>query len=103
MPTTTDKLHHSRNCQSSYTTHSALQRSTMQQSHGSHKIITNVVVEQVMAFLQGETDTQPVKAKQKPKGKAVVVGAGPAGLAAALHLQVNLHHDARLASMHDSI
>lgn len=45
---------------------------------------------QVMAFLQGERDAKPVKAKPKTKGKVIIVGAGPAGLAAALHLKVGI-------------
>lgn len=44
-----------------------------------------------MAFLQGETDVPVQKQKPKVKGRVVVVGAGPAGLAAALHLQVSTH------------
>ena len=41
-----------------------------------------------MAFLQGEKDAKPVGPRPKLKGRVIVVGAGPAGLAAALHLKV---------------
>ena len=45
-----------------------------------------------MAFLQGERDAKPVAAKPKKKGRVIVIGAGPAGLAAALHLKVSRSH-----------
>ena len=45
-----------------------------------------------MAFLQGERDAKPVAPKPKTKGRVIVVGAGPAGLAAALHLKVGNYH-----------
>ena len=53
-----------------------------------------------MAFLQGERDAPPASKRQKVKGKVIVVGAGPAGLAAALHLQVTLISGIFLSSGH---
>ena len=48
---------------------------------------------QVNEFLDGNLGPPSKKAKKKAKakpGKVIVVGAGPAGLAAALHLKVPL-------------
>ena len=43
---------------------------------------------QVMAFLEGDTAAPPARKKSRTKGKVVVIGAGPAGLSAAMHLKV---------------
>ena len=43
-----------------------------------------------MAFLSGDPQVQPPRqAPKKSRGRVIVVGAGPAGLAAGLHLKVN--------------
>ena len=48
------------------------------------------MLSQVMAFLSGDPQVQPPKqAPKKSRGRVIVVGAGPAGLAAGLHLKVN--------------
>jgi NADPH-dependent glutamate synthase beta subunit-like oxidoreductase len=44
-----------------------------------------------MAFLQGDKEGPPPRKRIKGKGKVVVIGAGPAGLAAAMHLKVGMH------------
>jgi NADPH-dependent 2,4-dienoyl-CoA reductase/sulfur reductase-like enzyme len=52
-----------------------------------------LLLPQVTLFCAGKLPPASKKAKKKAKakpGKVIVVGAGPAGLAAALHLKVHL-------------
>ena len=49
---------------------------------------------QVLAFIQGKApspaEAAPEEKPAKVKGRVVIVGAGPAGLAAAMHLKVRM-------------
>ena len=49
---------------------------------------------QVLAFIQGKAsspaEAAPEEKPAKVKGRVIIVGAGPAGLAAAMHLKVRM-------------
>ena len=50
------------------------------------------MLQQVQLFLANSADP-PRPKKKAALGRAIVIGAGPAGLAAALHLQASLESD----------
>lgn len=64
------------------------------QQHSRTETWDSLCSPQVLAFIQGKApspaEAAPEEKPAKVKGRVVIVGAGPAGLAAAMHLKVGM-------------
>ena len=64
------------------------------QQHSRTETSERLCPPQVLAFIQGKApspaEAAPEEKPAKVKGRVVIVGAGPAGLAAAMHLKVRM-------------